>query len=39
MFGLIQFEVYGPVNVTGEEKAHGPTGTRTQDFSHTVRAL
>ena len=27
------------VNVTGEEKAHGPTGTRTQDLSHTVRAL
>ena len=21
-------------NVTGEEKAHGPTGTRTQDLSH-----
>ena len=28
-----------PPNVTGEEKAHGPTGTRTQDLSHTVRAL
>ena len=27
------------VNVTGEEKTHGPTGTRTQDLSHTVRAL
>ena len=26
-------------HVTGEEKAHGPTGTRTQDLSHTVRAL
>ena len=28
-----------PPNVTGEEKAHGPTGTRTQDLSHTMRAL
>ena len=28
-----------PPNVTGEEKAHGPTGTRTQDLSQTVRAL
>ena len=28
-----------PPNVTGEEKAHGPTGIRTQDLSHTVRAL
>ena len=28
-----------PPNVTGAEKAHGPTGTRTQDLSHTVRAL
>ena len=28
-----------PPNVTGEEKAHGPTGTRTQDLSHSVRAL
>ena len=28
-----------PPNVTEEEKAHGPTGTRTQDLSHTVRAL
>ena len=25
--------------VTGDEKAHGPTGTRTQDLSHTVQAL
>ena len=25
--------------VTGEWKAHGPTGTRTQDLSHTVRTL
>ena len=29
----------GRQNVTGEEKAHDPTGTRTQDLSHTVRAL
>ena len=28
-----------PPNVTGEEKAHGPTGTRTQDLLQTVRAL
>ena len=28
-----------PPNVTGEEKAHGLTGTRTHDPSHTVRAL
>ena len=28
-----------PPNVTGEEKAHGSTGTRTQDLSQTVRAL
>ena len=28
-----------PSNVTGEEKAHGATGTWTQDLSHTVRAL
>ena len=28
-----------PPNVTGEEKAHGPTGTRTQDLSQTVRIL
>ena len=28
-----------PLNVTGEEKAHGPTGTRTRDLSHTVQAL
>ena len=28
-----------PPNVTGEEIAQGPTGTRTQDLSHTVRAL
>ena len=28
-----------PPNVTGEEKAHDPTGTRTQDLSHTVQAL
>ena len=28
-----------PPNITGEEKAHGPTGTRTQDLSHTVQAL
>ena len=28
-----------PPNVTGEEKIHGPTGTRTQDHSQTVRAL
>ena len=27
------------LNVTGEEKAHGPTGTRTQDVTHTVQAL
>ena len=27
------------VSVTEEEKAYGPTGTRTQDLSHTVRAL
>ena len=30
---------HGPRNVTGEEKAHDPTGTRTQDPSHAVRAL
>ena len=29
----IHFEIY----VTGEEKAHGPTETLTQDLSHTVR--
>ena len=28
-----------PPNVTGEENAHGPTGTRIQDLSQTVRAL
>ena len=28
-----------PPNVTGEGKAYGPTGTRTQDPSQTVRAL
>ena len=28
-----------PPNVRGEEKAHGPTGTRTRDLSQTVRAL
>ena len=28
-----------PPNVIGEEKAHGQTGTRTQDRSHTVQAL
>ena len=28
-----------PTNVKGEEKAHDPTGTRTQDPSQTVRAL
>ena len=28
-----------PPNVIGEEKAHGPTGTQTQDLSQTVRAL
>ena len=28
-----------PPNVKGEEKAHGPTGTRTQDLSQTVRAF
>ena len=28
-----------PPNVTGEKKAHGPTGTRTQDLSQTVRYL
>ena len=28
-----------PPNVTGEKRAHGPTGTRTQNFSHNVRAL
>ena len=27
------------VGLTGEKKAHGPTGTRTQDLSHTVQAL
>ena len=27
------------LNATGEEKAHGPTVTRTQDVSHTMRAL
>ena len=25
-----------PPNITGEENAHDPTGTRTQDLSHTV---
>ena len=28
-----------PPNVAREEKAHGPTGTRTQDILHTVPAL
>ena len=28
-----------PPNATGEEKAHGPTGTRIQDLLHTVQAL
>ena len=28
-----------PPNVTGEEKAHCPTGTRTQDLSHAMWAL
>ena len=28
-----------PPNVTGEEKEHGPTRTRTQDLSQSVRAL
>ena len=27
------------LNVTGEEKGHGPTETRTQDLSQTVQAL
>ena len=27
------------INVTEEEKAHGPTGTLTQQLSHTMRAL
>ena len=29
----------GGSNVTGEEKAYGPTATRTQNLSQTVRAL
>ena len=28
-----------PPNVKGEEKTHSPTGSRTKDLSHTVRAL
>ena len=28
-----------PPNVTGEEKVHGTTGTRTQNLLHTVQAL
>ena len=28
-----------PPNVTGEEKAHGPTWTRTQDLLHTMRTF
>ena len=27
------------INVTEEEKAHGPTGTLTQELFHTMRAL
>ena len=35
----IENRIKSCANVTGEEKAHGPTGTRIQDFSHYVRAL
>ena len=35
----IKFVGRSQMNVTEEEKEHGPTGTRTQDLSHTVRAL
>ena len=31
--------LYTKSYITGEEKVHGPTGTRTQDLLHTVGAL
>ena len=36
---LVILTLWDVRGVTGEEKAHGPTGTRTQDLSHNVRTL